>query len=387
MKIKAKINIIMLCVLYFMSFLSYALPYGYMQTFLAYVGYDVLERGMILSGCALVAIVLQFFVGYLCDKFKTDKWFYNILIALFALSSYIMYAISEKNFFVHLIFISLLGGLERSCEAVQDAWCLETDEDCKDNYGAIRAFGAIGWMIGSPIAAWIIETKGYPSIGLVFALLCVVNIVITFFMKDATKVEKKEGKISFADIKKLLMNRRFILVTAMFLIVNIIAMADSYTVVDKMLALHASESTIGARWSIQAFMELPLFFAGAWLLKKFDDYKLMVFGTIMYVLRFVLYALVQTPEWMIVVSLLQGITFPLIMITSKTLVDNATPIELRASGQTIASSIYIGVSMLIAPTLAGVLASMVGLDLTLAIFGLSGLLVLVLGKFYKKAQE
>lgn len=384
MKSKLNKNIIMLFVLYFMSFLAYALPYGYMQTFLAYVGYDVLERGMILSGCAIVTIVLQFFVGYLCDKFKTDKVFYNIFLVLFAISSYIMYSVTEKSFFVHLIFISLLGGLERSCEAVQDAWCLETDEECKNNYGAIRAFGAIGWMIGSPIAAWIIETKGYPSIGLVFAVLCVINIGITFFMKDATKVEKKEGKISFEDVKKLLTNRQFILVTLMFLIINIIAMADNYTVVDKMLALNASESTIGARWSIQAFMELPLFFAGSWLLKKFGDYKLMIFGTIMYVIRFVLYAFVQTPELMIVVSLLQGVTFPLIMITSKTLVDSATPIELRASGQTMSSSIYSGVSLLIAPTLAGILASWVGVDITLAIFGLSGLVVLVLGAMYKK---
>lgn len=377
-------NMGMLFILYFMSFLAYALPYGYMQTFLAYVGYDVLERGMILSGCALVAIVLQFFVGYLCDKFKTDKLFYNVLIALFALSSYVMYSITEKNFFIHLIFISLLGGLERSCEAVQDAWCLETDEHCKNNYGAIRAFGAIGWMIGSPIAAWIIENKGYEMIGVVFAGLCVINVIITFFMKDATKVEKKEGKISFEDVKKLLLNKRFLLVTAMFLIVNIIAMADNYTVVDKMLALGASESLIGARWSIQAFMELPLFFAGGWLLKKFGDYKLMIFGTIMYVIRFILYALVQTPQLMIVVSLLQAVTFPLIMITSKTLVDGATPVELRASGQTIASSIYIGVSLLIAPTLAGMVASFVGLDMTLAVFGLCGLLVLVLGSMYKK---
>lgn len=377
-------NMTMLFVFYFMTFLAYALPYGYMQTFLAYVGYDVLERGIIISGCAIVAIVMQFFVGYLCDKFKTDKFFYNLLLAIFAVSSYIMYSVTEKNFFVHLIFISLLGGLERSCEAVQDAWCLETDEQCKNNYGAIRAFGAIGWMIGSPIAAWIIESYGYPYIGIVFAGLSVVNVLITFLMQDAVKVEKKEGKISFADVQSLLKNKRFLLVTGMFLIINIIAMADSYTVVDKMLSLGASETLVGARWSIQAFTELPLFFAGGWLLKKFGDYKLLIFGTIMYVLRFILYAFVQTPELMIAVSLLQGVTFPLIMVSCKTLVDGATPAELRASGQTIASSIYIGVSLLIAPTFAGLIASFVGLDITLAIFGLSGLLVLVLGSIYKK---
>ena len=383
MKAKSKKNIMMLCLLYFVSFISFALPYGYMQTFLVYVGYDVVERGIILSGCAVVAILVQFFAGYLCDKYKTDKVFYNLIVILFVISTYVMYRVTEMNFFLHLIFISLVGGLFRTVMAVQDAWCLETDDDCKNNYGPIRAFGAVGWMIGSPLGAWVIEQYGYPSLGLVFAVLSIFNVAITFFMQDAIKQEKKEG-IHFSDLKKLVADKRYVIIVLIFLIINIIATADTYTMVDKMLVLGADEGMIGARWSIQAFTELPLFFAGGYLLKKFGDYRLMMFGTIMYIIRFLLYAVVQSPEMLIVVSLLQCVTYPLIMITSKTLVDDTTPPELRASGQTIASAFYVGVSLLIAPVLSGILADAFGLDLTLAIFGLSGVLAIALGSVYKK---
>lgn len=383
MKPKLKKNILMLCLLYFVSFISFALPYGYMQTFLVYVGYDVVERGIILSGCAVVAILVQFFAGYLCDKYKTDKVFYNLIVILFVISTYVMYRVTEMNFFLHLIFISLVGGLFRTVMAVQDAWCLETDDDCKNNYGPIRAFGAVGWMIGSPLGAWVIEQYGYPSLGLVFAVLSIFNVAITFFMQDAIKQEKKEG-IHFSDLKKLVADKRYVIIVLIFLIINIIATADTYTMVDKMLVLGADEGMIGARWSIQAFTELPLFFAGGYLLKKFGDYRLMIFGTVMYIIRFLLYAVVQSPEMLIAVSLLQCVTYPLIMITSKTLVDDTTPPELRASGQTIASAFYVGVSLLIAPVLSGILADAFGLDLTLAIFGLSGLLAIALGSVYKK---
>lgn len=380
---KSKKNILMLCSLYFVSFISFALPYGYMQTFLVYVGYDVVERGIILSGCAVVAIVFQFFAGYLCDKYKTDKTFYNILVIIFVIATYVMYQVTEMNFFLHLIFISLVGGLFRTVMAVQDAWCLETDDHCKNNYGPIRAFGAVGWMIGSPIGAWIISEYGYPSLGLVFAILSIFNVGITFFMQDAIKHEKSDG-IKFSDLKLLLKDRKYVVVVLIFLIINIIATADTYTMVDKMMALGAGEGMVGARWSIQAFTELPLFFAGGYLLKKFGDYRLMIFGTFMYIIRFLLYAIVQSPELLICVSLLQCVTYPLIMITSKTLVDDTTPIELRASGQTIASAFYVGVSLLVAPILSGFLANAFGLDLTLAIFGLSGILAILLGRVYKK---
>lgn len=383
MKTKSKKNVLMLCLLYFVSFISFALPYGYMQTFLVYVGYDVVERGMILSGTAVVAIIFQFVAGYLCDKFKSDKLFYNLLVIGFVITTYVMYQVTEINFFLHLIFILLVGGIFRTVNAVQDAWCLETDDHCKNNYGPIRAFGAIGWMIGSPIGAWVISEYGYPALGIVFAGLSILNIVITFFMQDAQKHEKSSS-IQFSDLKKLIASKQYVIIVLIFLIVNIIATADMYTMVDKMMALGAKEGMVGARWSIQAFTELPLFFAGGYLLKRFGDYKLMVFGTIMYIVRFILYAIVQSPELLIAASLLQCVTYPLIMITSKTLVDNTTPPELRASGQTIASAFYIGVSLLVTPTLSGVLANAFGVDITLLLMGMFGILALLLCRVYKK---
>ncbi|MDQ0361261.1 MFS transporter [Breznakia pachnodae] len=370
-------------VLYFISFISFAIPYGYMQTFLSHVGYNVMERGIILSGTAVVAIVGQFFVGYLCDKFNTDKKFYNLLLILFVIATCIMYSVTDRIFFLHLIFISLVGGLARTVMAVQDSWCLETDDHCKQNYGSIRAFGAIGWMIGSPLGALAIQKWGYGSLGIIFAVMTVFNIGLTFFMQDATKHEKSAG-IKFRDIQILLKDKKFVIVVLIFLIINIIATADMYTVVDKMIELGGDEGIVGARWSIQAFTELPLFFAGGILLKKFGDYKIMMFGTFMYIVRFIGYAIVQSPELVVAVSLLQGVTYPLIMITSKTLVDDASPVHMRATGQTVASAVYVGVSALITPSLAGILATAVGIDMTLVIIGLSGFIALGLGVLYKK---
>ena len=376
-------NMGLMFVLYLISFISFAVPYGYMQTFLSHIGYSVMERGIILSGTAVVAIVGQFFVGYLCDKYNTDKKFYNLLLILFVIATYIMYSVSNHFFFLHLLFVSLVGGLARTVMAVQDSWCLETDDHCKQNYGSIRAFGAIGWMIGSPLGALAIQKWGYSSLGFIFAIMTIFNIGLTFFMQDATKHAKSKG-IKFKDIQILLKDKKFITVVLIFLIINIIATADMYTVVDKMIELGGGEGIVGARWSIQAFTELPLFFAGGLLLKKFGDHKIMMFGTFMYIVRFIGYAVVQSPELVVVVSLLQGVTYPLIMITSKTLVDDASPQHMRATGQTVASAVYVGVSALITPSLAGVLATIVGIDMTLLFIGLSGFVALGLGVLYKK---
>ncbi len=376
-------NMALMMGFYFLSFIAFAVPYAYMQTFLSYVGYDVAQRGIILSGVAVVAIVLQFVVGYLCDKYQTDKKFFNLLLIFLTVATFVMYTVTKQMFFLHLIFASLVGGISRTIMIVQDTWCIETDEACERNFGPIRAFGAIGWVIGTPVAAMLIERFGYESLGIIFAGMAIVNFLYTLLMQDAIK-DAKSASINFDDVKKLVVDRKYVIVVLLFLFINIIDMSNMYTVNDKLIELGANESMIGARWSIQAITEIPLFFAGAFLLAKFGDFKLMVFGTIMYMVRFVFTAVAPTPEFVIAASLLQGVTYPLIMITSKTIVNSATPVYLRASGQTIAAAIYIGVSSLVTPALSGVLIASIGVDMTLICFGLLGFVVLLLALVYKR---
>lgn len=378
-------NELMLAVSFLSAFVAFALPYGYMQTYLIYVGYNGVERGYILAGSAFIAIVLQFIAGYLCDYFRTDKKIFNIGMLMLMISTYLMFMVTDQQFWFHFLFVSLVGGLCRSIMVVQDAWCLETDETCKNHYGPLRSLGSIGWMIGSTLGAWIIASYGYAALGTVFCVMGVVNILITMFMQDAIKVEKEnKEKISMADIKLLFSNKKYIIIVLIFLVINMIAAADQYTVVDKMYALGADETLVGQRWTIQAFTELPLFFAGAWLIKKFGDYKLMVFGAIMYIVKFLAYGVVQTPELIIVAACLQGVTYPLIMITSKTLVDVNTPVQIRASGQTIASALYLGIALLATPIIASFLNELVGIDYTLYIFAFSGVIALILAFIYKR---
>lgn len=376
-------NMVKLFFLYLISFFSFVMATSYLQTYLDYLGYSVLERGILLSGSAIVAIVGQFFIGYLCDKYQSDKKFYNLSVILYVLFALIVYSISTQMFFLHLLFISLLKGMSSVVTSVQDTWCLETDDDCMQNYGPIRAFGALGFMLGLPVGSFVIAKFGYEYLGIVFAVLSIFNIGLTFFMQDAQKHEKSKG-LKLHDIKILLADKKFMVVTLMFLIINIISAADIYTAVEKMMMMGADEAMIGMRWSIQTLMELPLFFAGAFLLKKFGDYKLLMFGVSMYIIRFLCYALASTPALLTAATVFQLVTYPLIMITSKTFVDNASPSYMRATGQTVSSAFYLGVSSLITPILAGALATVFGINVTLVFIGLLGIIPLWLLVVYKR---
>jgi MFS family permease len=379
-------NVVLMAIQYFFANIFYVFPFVFLQPFLSSLGYSVIERGVLLSSCAVVAIFSQFFVGYLCDKYRTNKKFYIATVVLVILAAVLLYSQIEKNFVYHLLLVAAIGGLLRTLMAIQDAWCFEIDNDTKRFYGPIRAFGSAGWMIASPIVSIFISRYGYISLVYSTVITGIILMIISTIVKDATKYLSIDP-VTTNDVKVLLKNKSFTLIIIIFFIINVLDTANIYTVIDKMMFLNTSDQLISWRWSIQALVELPLFLMGTYLLKRFGDFKLLIFSSIMFSLKFFLFALAKTPEQIILVAMLQAITFPLFLISSKTLVDSVTPANLKSSGQTIASSLSNGPALLLTPIISGILINSFGVNITLAIFGVFGLLALIFGYKLKNLNK
>ena len=71
--------------------------------------------------------------------------------------------------------------------------------------------------------------------------------------------------------------------------IYMIGTADQYVVIDKMLAIGADTSAVGIKWAVQSFMEVPLFLFASAILKRVKPGMLLLFGTVMYGLKFFLY--------------------------------------------------------------------------------------------------
>ena len=138
-----------------------------------------------------------------------------------------------------------------------------------------------------------------------------------------------------------------------------------YTVIDKILLLGGTNADVSMKWSFQAVMELPLFFLGGWLLVKFGGKKLLLFASLMYLVRFLGSAWATTPFMLIAVSGLQLVTFPLLNVSSKVLIADESPIHLRSTGLLFATSMSFSLASLISPILFGFLVEKFGTNETL----------------------
>lgn len=150
--------------IFFVAYIAYAVSYTQMLPFLSDVGYSSSEKGLILSGAAVISIIGQFLFGYLCDKYKTVKKMFYLTTILFILIVTWAYSVTEIAFFFHLITLSLMGGFFRIVVGLLDSWTIERDPLLQKNFGIIRAFGSIGWIIGAPFTVYALNQGGYGSI-------------------------------------------------------------------------------------------------------------------------------------------------------------------------------------------------------------------------------
>ncbi len=369
-------------VIQLLSYVAQALGYCLMITYLASIGYSATDRSIMFTVSAIVGIVLQFYIGYLCDKKHTIKRYLYATHIAYCVAAILLYFYQQKNFLIHLLLISANVALMRVTVGLIDGWTLEIDEECKNRYGTIRAMGSIGWSIGSYLGSYLMEWLGYGSLGIGYA---VITVLMLFFCNHVRDVQKEaSAPISVKNVKALLSDKGYMLVILILFAIFTITFCQDYIVIDKLSYLGATERDVSLYWIVTAMVELPLFFYGNKLGEKIGMMRLIYLTIIFYGLKFVLFGLSGSVGMMMVAATLQVCTFPLLMIVSKQLVDAESPEEMKVSGQQIGLSLYSGISGLISPLMSGLLEDSIGINAALYLIASISLIALALTFLYSR---
>lgn len=370
----------------FLVFMAEALSYCFMMTYLISLGYSTMQRSIIFAALAISLIIGQVLVGYFCDKMHAIKPMAFILLVIYLLFNAVFYLYPGHNFIVHLILAAVAGSMMNITDGMFDSWVLESDEECRQHYGAIRAQGSVGWAIGSPLAAGIVARFGYQGLAGGFAILAVIIMAICYTIPDAKKA-KTAYRLKLKDTGKLLKHRHYRLAIIILFFIFLIGNMCNYAVIDKLSILNATSLQISWCWTLQAVVELPMFFLGDYFSKKFGLTEMLGFAAGALGVRYVLYGLAGSTTQMILLGLMQFFSFGLMMVGAKRIIDERTSLELKTSGQQLAMALYNGGSLLVSPLLSGGLETMFGIDMALIVIGCISIIPIILLSVYRHLPE
>ncbi|MBU3109998.1 MFS transporter [Clostridium lacusfryxellense] len=352
--------------LYIVSYVSFSFGMTQFIPFLSKIGYDSMERGILLSSLAVMTIILQMIFGFLSDKYRTVKKFMVAALVIYAVAAYLFYALETQYFVYHMIAIGFSGGLINTTCGLSDAWILSSNEYLRERLSFIKAFGSIGWALGSLIIPMIIFKFGYKGAGDGILFLCIISIVIMYFIKDVNRTHSKgKDKAGMSDIKQLIINRKYSLLVFILFLMYCAVITNNIVVVDKMLILGATNLQIGYKWSIQSVIEIPTYLFGAYFLKNINHHLLLKISATALTIQFVLFGSCNSITGIIILSGFQMLTTPLLLITSKTLIYKLTSEKMKSTGQLFALSIFTGLSSLLVPICAGTITRYSNVNITL----------------------
>jgi len=367
--------------LIFFAFATSAMLSTQFVPFLTEMGYSPMQRGSILSSYAILGMLSQMLFGYLSDKsgsIKRPMYFSMVSASLLALATFHV----EKPFYLyHFVMLTLTAGMLSAMGNLMETWIMEVEET-REVFSAIRSFGSLGWALSSLISGQLAHYRGFRFLSYAAFFM---SLLFLFLAKNAPDAEKVEVQsLQLSDLKILFQNKAYVLLIFIYLGTYIIYSSDAVLGVDYLFYLGGNSRHVGIKWGVQAISEIPLLFFGARLLKRFDAKSLLFLALLILMGRFLFMSQVRSVMGVIMLSLTQALSFPLILITQRKFFFEQTPLALRSSGQMIAFALTSGLAAILSPILSSVLMTFFSIEMVLVIAGLFLLIPMILLAVYAK---
>ncbi len=247
----------------------------------------------------------------------------------------------------------------------------------REMYGRIRIGGTIGWGVASPIAGALIARyglhMGFWASAAVFVLVLVLCQGFTFGKPEAAETR--------GSIRDLLSQRAWIYFMIYAFFGGVLLNSTSNFLSPYIKELGGNEVHVGMINLMAAFSELPAFFFGNRLLRKFGSHRLIIISLVITGIRSFLFALAPTPVFAILAQALNGMTFAALWTAGVAYADEHAPVGLKATGQGMLGAMTFGIGSAVGGFLGGFLLENIGgrgLFLTFGIILVVGVSVVML---------
>ncbi len=328
--------------LYLMYFLLFGGIAGYSPFLPHYFeskGLDYIQIGYCFSLMSIISIVSQPVLGYLADRWFGRKKTIILLMILCSISSvFFTYA---NTFYFICFCIVIIGFFQGAIFPLSDSYIYTISEHKKSiQYGKVRLFGSIGFALVAFGLGFLLKNSG-PSI--MFHTYSVLFILAAFFFSRVKfNFSTKSVLPKITDIGLILRNRSF----SLFLLavcVSSIAIISSGNYIAMLIEKTGGDTSgLGILWLLVAFSELPMFYLGTKVLDKFGEIPLFGAALILYSIRFILSSFCTSYILVTIIQLMQGVSYPLIMLSATSNANKLLPTNLKATGMTLISALGFG---------------------------------------------
>lgn len=331
---------------------------GFMGAYLAHRGVETTFIGTILSVSNILGFIGTYVLSFFCDKYKNIKKIIMVaLIVIFLLAVIVLPNVSGNVLYISVV--GILGFFQVPLLCLLDTWILTSNYYVRQYFGLIRSGASFGYAVFALFYGGLIDAYGWTCMFVFSAIFIILILIFATIIKDNYKEmfnmeeENDEEQPKKKNILHLFKNKDIVII----LIVTFLIFLPSNTINTYLFYIikHLGGGTKeqGIALFVQAISEIPALMLFPILIKRFKSKNLMLFASINYLIRMVLTYFAPNVTSIILIYLIQSITYAIYLPNMRHYVDKYSPKELKTTAQSFVESGGIGLSAVVGNLIGG----------------------------------
>lgn len=314
------------------------------------------EIGAIAGTTAIGAIISPLFAGLLADRLFDTR---RVLAALHLLGAGLLVFAAQQHSFAVLYATLLVYSLcYMPTLALTTSLAMRHIDDPREQFGAIRVFGSIGWIVvGLVVGAAGVEATASPlhlaaGLSLVMAGYCL-TLPATPPLARHKRFELRHA-LPLESLHLLRGRSMAVFALASFLICIPLQFYYAFTnlFLNEVGVVNAAGKMTGGQMSeILCMLLIP------WFFRRLGVKYMLAVGMLAWVVRYALFAFGGSDElmWMLWLGIiLHGICFDFFFVVGQIYIDREAPPALRAATQGLITFLTYGLGMFVGSWLSGI---------------------------------
>jgi PPP family 3-phenylpropionic acid transporter len=369
--------------LFFFQFAGIGIFLSFINVYLRGTGLSGTQIGVLGMVSALFSLLCATLWGYLSDRTGRPR----LILVIGAIGTALVVQLYPlaKTMPAFLAISCLYGIFNSASFTLVDSLALALLGDRREDYGRYRLGGSFGYILTTSISGLIFERVGLAYLFPAFGVTSLFFILTALLLPPRTT--RRIARSGGAVLQMIRQPAWLTLVGGVFLVW--MAASGAFAFLNITLKdMGASDSLIGFSLSISAICEVPFMaFSGA-IIRRFGPSRLFWISMLGYLLRFILYSQMMSPEWAIAINAFSGPVYVLFWNSAINVANRMAPPELSATAQGLLVS-----ATALAGVLSGVLSGWLfdklgsrGLFLSLSGFCLAAFLLYGFGLLRNKRK-
>lgn len=346
-------------------------------------GLEYSQVGQVYVGVSIVTALFPLLWGAVADRWIPVN---RLIVGLHVCGALSLLYLSRQTTFGGLALgTALWYAFSMPTSALYHALSYHNLTRPRVEFGFIRMFGSIGWMLPAFVVwAWMVGSESFEITSVLVIAACIeVAFLLVGFLLPHTPPARPRGRIESHGAGFLAGCHR-LLVTPGFALLMLVAffMFWSFTVTFYYAPAQLDRVGVSREWilpiqCLAPVAEVPLFFLLKRVLAGIGTFRCLTLGCLAMVLRHGVCYLELPAFWLGLSYVLMGVAVVFYLTPISLAVDRLAPVEVRATAQTLLLIAGPGLGSLVGSLVSGHLAGSQDGDLRL-VFGV-GALVTVLG--------